>query len=261
MIFDAHTHLMKCSRSRLIDEEELSLLLARADTCGVDRVVLLGAVTIEIQNPSRDTIQLINDQTIEVVRRHPDRLSGFCYVNPRHEPSFTLDEMDRCIAGGGGALIGVKLEIALNARDARHDPLMEHCAALDCPLLYHAWYKVTGNDPEESNPSDIADLARRHPNVRIIMAHMMGCGIQGMSDVAPLPNVCVDFSGSPPAGGIFEYALEMLGPERIVFGSDYPIRDFATQLGKLNSQDLPEDGREAIRWRNLHRLLGTRSPC
>jgi hypothetical protein len=167
--------------------------------------------------------------------------------------------MDRCIAGG--PLLGVKQEIAVNARSELHDPMMEHCVKLDCLLLHHCWYKSTGQSGEESDPADIAHLARRHPRARIIMAHMMGCGIRGMSDIAACENVCVDFSGSPPVAGIFEYALEVLGPARILYGSDFPIRDFATQLGKLESQEIPVEAREAIVCKNLHRLLGTRSPC
>jgi predicted TIM-barrel fold metal-dependent hydrolase len=92
------------------------------------------------------------------------------------------------------------------------------------------------------------------------MAHLIAGGIRGVLDVVDTPNVSVDISGSQPFAGVVEYALEKLGAKRLLYGSDWPVRDFATQLGKLDIEGLSDADRELIQWGNLHRLLGRRSP-
>jgi predicted TIM-barrel fold metal-dependent hydrolase len=226
--------------------------------CGIDRAILLGAVVASSPTPTESEVRKINDHTLQAVALHPGRFTGFCYLNPANDPKFTIEELERCIAIG--PMAGVKLWIAVKANDARLDPLMEWCAKHACPVLHHAWYKTVQASPEESTPGEIADLARRHPNTSIIMAHLIAGGVRGVIDVLETPNVSVDVSGSQPLAGIVEYALEHLGAERLLFGSDWPVRDFATQLGKLDIDGLSDADRELIQWRNLHRLLGRRSP-
>ena len=51
-------------------------------------------------------------------------------------------------------------------------------------MLHHAWYKATEFAFNESTPAEIATLARRHPNVNIIMAHLAGGGWRGVRDFA-----------------------------------------------------------------------------
>ena len=131
---------------------------------------------------------------------------------------------------------GIKLWISVHATDPRLDPIMARAAELGVPVLHHAWYKATEFIFNESSTAEIADLARRHPDVTIIMAHLAGGGWRGVRDIVPCPNVVVDTSGAQPIDGVVEYAVELLGPERVVFGSDWPLspvvvyRDFVRRL-------------------------------
>jgi predicted TIM-barrel fold metal-dependent hydrolase len=258
VIFDAHTHLLQMLPSGDCDPAEVELMLRRMRLCGIDRAVLLGAVVGVSPTPTEAEIRRINDHTLQAVAQHPNVFTGFCYLNPANDVQFTLNELHRCIETG--PMAGVKLWIAVNARDARLDPIMAWCAEHECPVLHHAWYKTVMGSPAESNPADISDLARRHPRTSIIMAHLVAGGIRGVLDVLDTPNISVDISGSQPFAGVVEYALERLGAERILYGSDWPVRDFATQLGKLDIRGLSDADRELIQWKNLHRLLGRRSP-
>ena len=259
MIFDAHTHLTRFADDAGPCPEQAARLIARMDRCGVSRALLLGPVTALGPTPDREQVRRANDHTREAVARWPERLSGLCYLNPALDPRFTRDEFDRCVADG--PLVGVKLWIAARAADPRLDPIAARAAELDVPILQHAWLKTTGQLPGESTPADVAALARRHPHTRIIMAHVTGCGVRGVNEVADLPNVCVDTSGGQPVRGVIDFALHTLGPERVLFGSDWPLRDLPTQLGKLSGLGLEDAGRAAVLAGNLIRLLGGRAPC
>ncbi len=107
----------------------------------------------------------------------------------------------------------------------------------------------------ESNGADIAALACRHPDARIIMAHMTGIGRRGVQDVEELPNVYVDTSGGWYDSEMVEYAVRHMGAERVLFGSDYPGRDYAPQIGRVLGTNLSEKDKEKVLWRNAVSVL------
>lgn len=254
-IIDCHIHLQ--SPGAVYDQAEVDRCLRLADAAGIDRMVYLfnlstGGGTGGV-DPTPDDIRASNDLGLALLARHPDRFVGFCYLNPSHDHAFSLAEIDRCVANG--PMRGIKLWISVHATDPRLDPLMERAAALRVPVLHHAWYKATEFAFNESTPAEIADLACRHPAVTIIMAHLGGGGWRGVRDIVPFPNVVVDTSGAQPQDGLVEYAVQELGAERVVFGSDWPLRDFAVQRARVDRADLDDAARALILGGTMEWLL------
>ena len=87
------------------------------------------------------------------------------------------------------------------------------------------------------------------------MAHLNGCGLRGLAAVADCENLVVDTSGGDPESGMVEAAVDILGEDRVVFGSDAPIRHFAVQLGKTLGTDLSDAVKRKILWNNTAKLL------
>lgn len=249
---DIHTHLN--TPGPVPSDYELSRAVETARHYGIDRLVLLGNLTaMGGPDPSVADITAINSHTLAAMARYPDIYIGFCYLNPAHPVSFLREEIDRCVVQGG--MKGLKLWIAVKATDSRLDPVMEAAAELHIPILHHAWYKQTEFIYNESTPADIAELARRFPQVPIIMAHLTGCGARGVLDIAERTNVYIDTSGGQPESDILEYAVRQLGPGRVLYGSDWPLRDFGVQLGRVRGANLSADELDHIVWRNAARLL------
>lgn len=260
MIVDCHIHLS--SPGCRFNREDVESCLGLADRAGIDHMVYL----FNLQDsggydPAPDDILRSNDLGMTLVQQHPDRFSSFCYLNPAHNEGFLLDEIERCIAQGPCA--GIKLWVSVKADDTRLDPIMERAAALHIPILHHAWYKATGYALNESTPAEVSTLAGRHLDVPIIMAHLGGGGWRGVLDVKEYPNVLVDTSGAQPQAGLVEYAVEQLGAERVVFGSDWPIRDFAVQRARIDGANLTDHQKIVILGENMAHLLARKSkwPC
>jgi len=250
LIIDIHTH------PRLNDQifktmEEIIRLAKKLD---IEKLCLLGDVLRFGYNPTQLQVKKINDLTIKMVKKYPDFLLGFCFLNPAHTKKFILNEIERCIIKE--KFKGIKLEVSVNARDKRLDPIMEKAEELGVVVLHHCWYKTVDKVYNESDPSDIVNLASRFPKVKIIMAHLSGCGIRGVLDIKNFPNVYVDTSGSQPASGMIEYAVEKLGAERILYGSDAPGRNFAPQLGRIYGAEIKTKEKELILGLNAKKLLG-----
>jgi L-fuconolactonase len=85
------------------------------------------------------------------------------------------------------------------------------------------------------------ETARRHPELTFVLDHAGkrpeadGEWAEGVGALAALPNVRCKLSGlfteSDPAGTV-EYALEHFGPERCLFGSDWPVCLLAAEYGE-----------------------------
>ncbi|MBA3529763.1 MAG: amidohydrolase family protein [Propionibacteriaceae bacterium] len=254
-VIDCHIHFN--SAGGQYDEDEVRACLALADRAGIDRMVYLFNLPAGGVDPQEADLVASNDIGMELMRRHPERFASFCYLNPSMPLTFSLAEIDRCIASG--PMLGIKLWISVHADDARLDPIMARAASLQVSVLHHAWYKATGFVFNESTPAEIATLARRHPDVAIIMAHLAGGGWRGVRDIRECPNVVVDTSGAQPHAGLVEYAVEQLGADRVVYGSDWPIRDFAVQRARLEGANLTDQQKTLILGGTMKRLLATKA--
>lgn len=258
MIIDIHVHYpFGVTGDFSVESLPVGKLIDAARKIDISHICLLGDVLRYGYYPTEEQIKEINDFTINAIRQYPDYFSGFCFLNPENTPEFTASEIDRCIRLE--KFKGIKLEVSVNCRSPKLDIIMEKAKQLDCPVLHHTWYKATGKTDCESDPSDIAYLAKRHPDVKIIMAHLSGCGFRGMLDIKNLPNVYVDTSGSQPVAGMIEYAVDKLGASRILYGSDAPGREFYCQIGRITGSKLKNSDKEKILFKNTAELLKLRS--
>jgi predicted TIM-barrel fold metal-dependent hydrolase len=232
--------------------EDARLIGEAAARAGVTKMCLFSVHPECPHEPTVDQCREANDYVLSLRDAAPDLFLPFCYVSPMY-PDEAVAEIDRRIQAD--RMCGIKLWVARRGTDPGLDPILTRAAELGVPVLQHAWDKTTGNLPGECFPSDVADMARRHPRTSIFMAHLNGCGLRGVAHVADHPNVLVDTSGGDPESGMVEAAVEALGPKRVVYASDLPVRLLGQCLGKVLGADLPEETRRDILWNNAARLM------
>jgi predicted TIM-barrel fold metal-dependent hydrolase len=74
--------------------------------------------------------------------------------------------------------------------------------------------------------------------------------------LSALENTLVEVSSSVAEPGMVAAAVEELGADRVLFGSDVPYLEPAVSLGKIFDADLSERDLENVLWRNAERLIG-----
>ena len=248
-IIDIHTH------PNWVDPfPRMREMIRVAKEVGITRLVVLGGNLGFGWRPTPAQVSEINDLTIELVSRWPETLIAFTRLNAGLPKAFLEEEVDRCFATG--LFKGIKLAVWPNARSKRLDPVMRKAEALGAVVLHHCWYKTVQKYAGESDPTDIADLAGRFPGVKIIMPHASGCGCRGILDIESFDNVYVDTSGSQATSGMVEYAVSVLGPHRILFGSDAFGRDFSVQLGRVLGARISKSHQRMLLRDNAIGLLG-----
>ncbi|MGH7145801.1 MAG: amidohydrolase family protein [Planctomycetota bacterium] len=240
-IVDTHTHYW---HPPVYDRAIVERFLRLNRAAGIATSIELGNVGAYGPYPTPEQLREANDQTLALVRDFPAELAGLVYVNPSHGQA-ALDEINRCVRDGN--LIGIKLWVSNRAGDERVFPVAERALDLDVGILQHTWNKTVDQGADESTTRDVVELARRYPALRIQVAHLTGINFWGVLDLVPFPNVVVDTSGGQPQSGLVEFAVRHLGAERVVYGSDWPIRDLGCQVARVTGSKLtPAEQRQVL---------------
>lgn len=251
-IIDVHTHPIFMHQGKT--SAEVSQLIAYGRRHGVGRMITLGDVLVYGRKPDAAQVRAINDDNIRLVREHPDYFTGFICLNPTLGERAVMTEVERCAVLPG--FKGIKLEISNNARDACMQHVARAAREFNLVVLQHTWSMTNIRQRSfHSDPIDTALFARRNPDVKIIMAHLVGCGFRGVLEVKGLDNLYVDTSGAYPEEGLIEYAVEHLGADHVLYGSDLPIRECSVKIGSILGARIPAAAKEKILFRNTARLL------
>ena len=277
MIVDVHTHtfpeVIRAQRERFFPSEPAFKLLyetpnarlvsatetiATMDAEGVDVSVVFGFPWGDI-----DTCRLNNDYVIEVVRRHPDRLKGFCCVDPflPEAPA----EVERCLSAG---LSGVgELAFYQSGIDTPCveclAPIMDLCRRFEVPVMVHTNEPVGHPYPGKS-PNTLAQiyrLAKAYPDNTIILAHWGGglffYQLLKREVTATLKNVYYDTAASPylydPA--VYRLAAELAGSGKVLFGTDFPLLKPGRYYREIEASGLSASQRRKVLGENAARLL------
>lgn len=186
------------------------------------------------------------------------QLIGMMRLNPV-DVRASLEALDRLMRDGPmrGVYFASAAKAALPCNHRNFDPLVRRIHELGGVIMQHTWFKTGGKQSAgESTPSELAELARRHPDIPFICAHAGGEWERGLRAIRATPNVLAETSGFDATAGFVEMAVRELGAERIVFGSHLPSRSLGTELSKVLMAEIPEEARQLIFGANLRRLLG-----
>jgi uncharacterized protein len=177
-------------------------------------------------------------------------------VNPNYS-GHALQEIDRCVEQGA---VGIKLLASRRADDPLLDPICARAAAGKLPILHHIWQHRRREWPSQeiSDGADLARLARRHPTVTFILAHIGGGGDyqHTYAAIRDVKNIVADTSGSGVDRGMLDEAVGAIGSQRLLWGCDLTMETGLAKLRALENTGLssPDDIRD-IRWRNASRVF------
>lgn len=248
MIIDSHLHCKFEGLDKAEIKKSCKQILSEFKKYGIQKSCIMSSGFYESFYHNADAQTSIAEYLVMITEMFPDKFYPLLTLNALLPSEFLIKTLDKYIVKG--PLIGVKLTIQMNARDSRLDEICRFMEKHDIPVLWHSWYKSTCKFQFESDPSDIAYFAKKFPRLRVLMAHMTGCERRGIQDIKNCPNVVVDTSGAQPYDGYLEYTLKNLGPDRVLYGSDYPCRDIPVQMGRIQSVDLTPKVKEKVLYSN-----------
>lgn len=279
MIVDAHVHVVPdpvrarletvrakdpwfatChgQRARL---ESVEGLLEAMDGAGVDRAVVL---TWPFADPR--LCAEANEWLATAVRPHRDRLVGFAVVSCADAGA--ASEVRRAAAlglRGVGELNADAQGWQLEDTDAVA-PVAAACAEAELPLLLHCSEPVGHSYPGKgtATPDRVATLAtqlvQRYPELELICAHLGG-GLPFYAHMPEVRDLCrrlwFDTAAVPLlyAPTVYRHVAELVGADRLLFGSDHPLVPASRYLPVIGDVGLEATQVSAILGDNAASLL------
>lgn len=164
------------------------------------------------------------------------------------------EELERIPALG---LRGLKIHPdfqCVNIDEPKAIPMYRAIAAMGLPVLFHVGDPVK----DYSSPSRLVNLLRQVPDLTVIAAHFGGWRAWQLPKITQFPdNIYFDCSSTLMYLGKEQGQdlMERLGPERFLFGSDFPYWTPQKELERFMELDLDEYTREKILYGNFETIF------
>ena len=278
MVVDFHTHVfppqIKKNRSKYIESDPcFALLYSRKDSrlvttdeliASMDRAGIDVSVILNIGWTTHELCEETNDYILESIARYPDRLIGFCSVQPLCGQA-ALDEIERCARGGARGVGELRPDIQLfNLIDEEITaPFVKTLRKHKLILVSHASEPVGHDYPGKGTvtPDMLYYFIKSYPDLAIVCSHWGG----GLPFYTLMPevkkalrNVFFDTAASPLlySPQIYSQVVQLIGADKILFGSDYPLLEQGRCVREVTSLNLPGETQNEILSGNAQRLLG-----
>ena len=182
-----------------------------------------------------------------------DRVRGYAFANPNHVDR-SLEQLRRYL--DDESFIGVKLYSGAYIGKPLDCP--EHVEILELVAREYPWALVLfhcgENDP--ANFAGLRRIAERFPDLVFLAGHMGSkLWAQALPILSEQPNIIAEICAPVPARPRIEDAVRIMGPQRVVFGSDFPIISQAYMLGCVKDAEVTPEDKRLILLDNARRLL------
>jgi hypothetical protein len=251
-VFDAHLHCPAASGelwqwhpvTRTFEE-----FVAYLDRTGVGRGIINSQRCQQNGTPAEFVAG--NREVARYVEKYKGRFVGACVVNPLFIDE-ALREMEECRKQFGFVWVGELcnyMKPSYEYKIKQFEQLVEQTVKLGMILDVHT----------EQDEMDY--IIEKYPRATIVFPHF-GDGNEYVDIwkridlVAQHPNTYLDTSGyGHDRVGMLEYAVTKIGPDRVLFGSDFSINDPSTVIARIKHAFLSEEQKQKIFSGNLQALL------
>jgi len=278
MIIDCHTHVLppqvKSNRSQyaswdrafnaIYSGDKVKIATAEDLIESMDRDEVDVSVIVNYQWTTHDFCVLTNDYILESVAKYPKRLIGLCAVNSYTDDA-SLKEIERCTGGGirgVGELRPDTLELDYTKENVIKpfvDIIKKHKLIVSTHSSEPVGHIYPGKG--KATPDLLLNFISHFKESPVVCAHWGG----GLPFYALMPevkkvleNVYFDTAISPYLykPEIYKSVSRIIGAEKVLFGSDFPVIGQAKVYNEIKNADLKKEDKEKILCGNIKRLLG-----
>lgn len=243
MIIDFHAHIgiSKVYQDRKYTSDKVIEMM---DTCRIDMSILIPTASSRNPEPFKDVVK--------AVEKYPGRFIGFVLINPKANNALEILEE----AVKKYKIRGVKIHPTFMAVAADDEqlvyPIVQKAGELGVPVMIHS-----GETPW-ATPWQVGLTALDNPDVTIVMAHMGLAEIINMDAAIKMakraPNLILETTGITAEDYIAK-AVNEIGPERVVYGSDMLSHHPMVEMEKVKRANITEEAKRLILGDNAKRLF------
>lgn len=208
------------------------------DRAGIDAAVVIASRPPDYHLPPA------NDAVAALQAEHPGQVIGLARIDANRPDAG--EETRRCVQALG--LRGVFLhprEEVFAVNDPKVDRVLDVCAELEAAVV------VAAGHPWVSEALQVAELAARYPDTRIVMTNGGQLNISGLGQLDALlalracPNLCVQTSGVYRQD-FLEGVVRDLGATRVMFAAGGPQFDPAYEILRVRLAEISDADKDML---------------
>ncbi len=231
MVVDFHVHIKRKER------------IIRADFEDIYKAMDEAGVSFSVVFPSAYDSEDLLESSLEIIEK--EKLIPFLRFNPNKH---SLEEVKNIEEGFLGFKLHPRLE-NFDPLDEKFYNIFDFIERAGKPVIFH----TDPYDPK-SDPYRILELKEIFPRLKIVLAHFVLDNMDVFRKIKRLEDVYIEtsFCLSPK---ILEKRVKEVGPERFLFGSDFPYGDMLIERLKIERSNLKRKEKERILFLNAMELL------
>lgn len=247
-VIDCHTHIVDkghvtVSGSAIINGDEDNLI-RKMDRLGIDKIFISSWEGLMTNGVSA------NETDRKAQEKYRDRIEVYAMCNPNYQ-----EDLDAVVDvyHEKYRFKGLKPYYSANLYDLlgdRYDRWFEYGNRNRLIMLVHAESVTIAEKVDK--------LSDRYPDIAFLLAHS-GASYPTARANAGLAkkkkNVYCEITYTTLTNGIIEYLVEEAGADKVLFGTDMPMRDPAPQLAWVCYARIPVEDKKKILGGNIQRLL------
>lgn len=248
-IYDAHIHIpgekgevFWKTGKRIGSMKEL---VERLNRWRIDKGVICSTVSTLAKTP--EEFIRGNREVLHAVREYPSRFWGACIVNPMFLKE-ALEELEVCRKEFDFRWLGEMCPYlgGYEATSGEMFKVIEDASNLGYIIQVHC------------RTEELEKIVSKFPQTTFVFPHIPTfeeCK-RRFEAIARYENLYMDISGAQIVRhGVLELALEIIGVDRILFGSDLIIDNPVPTIARVKDLEVSPRHKEKIFWRNLNELL------
>lgn len=251
-VLDAHSHVVhdglnSAGMHYTMKDGDIAHMHELAERMGLDVAGIMswnGPVSMDVEDG--------NALVESVISRYPDFAVGLGTCDPSHQTREEIERLcERLYPGLGFRGMKPYLMNDISYASPKYDPFWETCNKYKLYGLMHT-------NPRAGDMAAVCDLAKRYPDATFVIAHtgQSWSMAREVADVALLyPNVVAELTYTSACNGLIEWLCKTIGSDRVLFGTDTPMRDPRPQLGWCVYTRLSIDDKKKLIGGNYARIL------
>lgn len=247
LVIDSHAHISHNGGSGVgfmyQPSSDAAGMRERARTMGIQKVCISSWLGLWADYEEGNAI--VHD----AITQFPRFYVGYATLQPQYIRDWQR-ELKKVYEGWG--FKGIKPYNPLTGlayNDKLWDPWYEYGNRMNAFALMH---------PSPNFAAEIDDLAARYPNIMFILAHSGGSFKDARVAIEAAqkhPNIALEITLTSVTFGIIEFMVKHVGAERVLFGTDQPMRDPIPQFGWMAYAHCTAEEKEKMFGLNMQKII------
>jgi predicted TIM-barrel fold metal-dependent hydrolase len=247
LVIDAHAHMSHDGAGGVgfihLPYGDAKSMVERAKLMGIQKMCVSGFLAVWVDYDEG------NDIVWDAMKRYPRFYCGYAALQPQYVKDWKkeLHKVHRKYRMGGMKPYHPRTNLPYN--DLLWAPWFEYGNRINAYALIH---------PSPNVVAEVNDIAPKYPNIAFIIAHSgasFADARKGIEMAQKNPNVYLEITLTSVTYRVIEFMVEHIGADRVLFGTDQPMRDPIPQFGWMAYSHCTPAQKKKMFGLNMQRIL------